>query len=90
VIGLLMLAAVWSPVAWLLGVGALGVAVSFLAARHREASPLVSLIALPSYLVVANLAGIAAWWETVRQKREAMWEPTRRDVAAADLSVGAR
>ena len=88
-LGFLLLAAAWAPAAWLLGATAVGLAVSFAAARRRERSALLGLLALPSYLVIANLAGIAAWLETFRQKREAMWEPTRRDVAGADFSIGA-
>jgi cellulose synthase/poly-beta-1,6-N-acetylglucosamine synthase-like glycosyltransferase len=89
-VGLVMLAATSAPAAWLLGAVAAGLSVSFLAARRREPSPLLGLLVLPSYLLVANLAGIMAWYETVRRKREAMWEPTRRDAAAADLSVEVR
>jgi cellulose synthase/poly-beta-1,6-N-acetylglucosamine synthase-like glycosyltransferase len=88
VVGLILLAATWAPAAWLLGGAAVGLAASLFAMRRREASPLLGFLALPSYLLIANVAGIAAWWETLRQKREAMWEPTRRDVTAADLSVG--
>jgi cellulose synthase/poly-beta-1,6-N-acetylglucosamine synthase-like glycosyltransferase len=88
-LGLVLLAATWAPAAWVLGIAAVALMVSMFAARRRDMSPVFSLLALPSYLLIANLAGIAAWWETVRQKREAMWEPTRRDVTAPDLSVGA-
>jgi cellulose synthase/poly-beta-1,6-N-acetylglucosamine synthase-like glycosyltransferase len=88
-LGLIILAAEWTVGAWLLGVVSVSVLVSLIAARRRESSRVLSLLALPSYVLVANVAGVAAWWETVRQKREAMWEPTRRDAVAADVGVGA-
>ena len=51
--------------------------------RRRESSAAFAALALPSYLLIANVAGIAAWWETFRRQREAMWEPTRRESPAA-------
>ncbi len=88
-LGMIILAATWAPAAWLLGAVVLGLIVSWLAARRSAASPMLSMLAVPSYVLISNLAGIAAWWETARQKREAMWEPTRRDAAGGDLTVGA-
>ena len=84
VLGLLLLAFVWAPAGWVLGVASGVLLVSLLAARYRESNSAPALLALPSYALIANVAGVAAWWETFRQKREAMWEPTRRDATAAD------
>ena len=77
-LGLLILAATWEPAAWVLGATVLVLAASLMAVRRRESSAVLSVMALPSYLLIANVAGIAAWWETIRHEREAMWEPTRR------------
>jgi cellulose synthase/poly-beta-1,6-N-acetylglucosamine synthase-like glycosyltransferase len=80
-LGLLILASIWTPAAWALGLCALVLLVSLIAMRRRESSPAFAALALPSYLLIANIAGIAAWWETILRRREATWEPTRRESA---------
>ena len=82
-LGLVVLAWSWTPATWLLALTAVGLLVSFVAMRRRESSSAYAVLALPSYLLIANVAGIAAWWETIRRQREAMWEPTRRESTAA-------
>ena len=81
--GFLLLAWSWTPAAWLLGLAAVALLTSLIAMRRRESSAAFAALALPSYLLIANVAGIAAWWETFRRQREAMWEPTRRESPAA-------
>jgi hypothetical protein len=79
-IGVAMLALTWDVAAWAVGIGAAGLAISAVAVRWPDSSRVRRALALPSYLLMANAAGIVAWWEAFRREREAMWEPTRRPV----------
>jgi cellulose synthase/poly-beta-1,6-N-acetylglucosamine synthase-like glycosyltransferase len=77
-VGLLLLAFTWSAAAWVVGASASLILASLVFTRRGKSSRSVAFLALPSYVLIANVAGIAAWWETIRREREAMWEPTRR------------
>ena len=79
-LGFAMLATIYGAIAWLFA-GALALlAVSTVARRRRGESVLSRGLALPSYLVMANAAGIVAWWDALRRQQQALWEPTRRPV----------
>jgi cellulose synthase/poly-beta-1,6-N-acetylglucosamine synthase-like glycosyltransferase len=80
VLGVALLATVWTTVAWSLGAGLLVMAVSALARRGESTSALGRRLALPSYVVMANAAGIVAWWDALRRQQQPVWEPTRRPV----------
>ena len=77
-LGLILLA--WQSVAaaWFLAIAATLLSLSVMALRRSDASRVLRVLALPSYLLMANLAGIVAWWEVFRHEREPIWEPTRR------------
>ena len=79
-VGFALLATVWSAVAWLFAAGVVLMGVSALARRGRSTSTLGRRLALPSYLVMANAAGIVAWWDALRRQQQPVWEPTRRPV----------
>ena len=77
-LGLIILAAESALAAWTLGAGVALLAASVLALRRADGSSMLRALALPSYLLMANLAGIVAWWEVFRHEQEPIWEPTRR------------
>ncbi|MGH7664225.1 MAG: glycosyltransferase [Gemmatimonadaceae bacterium] len=77
----LALLAMRSPVAAsLLGVVITALALSAMVAWRPGPALERRGVRLPSYLLMSSIAGIVAWWEALRQKRESMWEPTRRPV----------
>ena len=80
VLGLAMLATAWRFAAVVLGAAAVLVAISAVARRRAPSSGVIRGLAVPSYVVMANVAGILAWWDALRRERQAMWEPTRRPV----------
>jgi cellulose synthase/poly-beta-1,6-N-acetylglucosamine synthase-like glycosyltransferase len=84
-VGLVMLAMDSALAAWFVAGAGMLLALSAIALR-RKATPLLRQLAMPSYLVMANVAGIVAWWELIAHKREAIWEPTRRP-ASESLTV---
>lgn len=79
-LGLIILALESAAAAWLLGALVAMLAVSAFMLRQHTTSVL-RFLAMPSYLVMANAAGLVAWWEVFRDEREPIWEPTRRPAA---------
>lgn len=77
--GLVILATTVGGVAWTLGLAAL-LGISALARGRAESSRVIRGVALPSYVLMANAAGVVAWWDALRRERQAVWEPTRRPV----------
>ena len=77
-IGLALLATNSPGAALALGSLAAALGVSALAFRLPGFSNRFRVLALPSYALLATIAGIMAWWEVLRRQREAIWEPTRR------------
>ena len=48
---------------------------------HRaEAGVVPKVFSIPAYLVAGNLAAAHAFVRAVRGRRDALWEPTRREV----------
>lgn len=65
---------------------ALGVALLLLAAVGwwwPEAKPVPRAVAMATYFVAGNVAGLHAWLNAVRGERHPIWEPTRREEPAA-------
>lgn len=72
------------PWALVLALGGLAVlALAALGWRRPQDRPLPRLLALPSYFVIGNVATIIAWFRILGGRSDAVWEPTRREVADA-------
>jgi cellulose synthase/poly-beta-1,6-N-acetylglucosamine synthase-like glycosyltransferase len=69
--------------AWLLALGAAVLALTAAAWWWPEGGAVPRLIAMPSYLVVGNVAALVAWMNALSGKLNPIWEPTRRDEPAA-------
>ncbi|HEX8694375.1 MAG TPA: glycosyltransferase [Longimicrobium sp.] len=81
--GVLVLAA---TEAWARGAAALGLAALAAAAAGAawpEERKLPRPLAVPTYLVMGNVAALEAGLRALRGERNAVWEPTRREPAAA-------
>lgn len=87
VAGLLMIAAESTLGTVLVAALAALLAVSGVALRRGDRA-VFRMLAMPSYLVVANTAGIIAWWEVCRHQQEPIWEPTRRPGAESLQASG--
>ncbi|HKG92830.1 MAG TPA: glycosyltransferase [Gemmatimonadaceae bacterium] len=79
-LGLVILATQSWIGAALLGLTALGALVGWAGLRMSAKKELPSLIALPSFVFAANLAGLLAWVKVFRGQHNPVWEPTRRPV----------
>lgn len=79
-IGLMILATQSWIGAVLLGLAAVGAVVGWIGLKWPSSKKLPSLLALPSFIVAANLAGLLAWVKVLRREHNAVWEPTRRPV----------
>jgi len=76
-LGLVILGTQSRAMTWLDFFVAVGLGISAVLLRLPSTSVL-RVLALPSYLLMENAAGVVAWWEVFRHEREPIWEPTRR------------
>ena len=76
--GLALLASTSRPGASLFLAVTMAFAASIVARYMPRLSRHLGALALLNYVLMATIAGLVAWWEVLRQQREAMWEPTRR------------
>jgi cellulose synthase/poly-beta-1,6-N-acetylglucosamine synthase-like glycosyltransferase len=82
-VALLILAPTQPAAAWLAGAGAAGVLLGLIAFLVPVHWKLPRLLNLPAYLLMGNAAALHASLRASRGGRNAMWEPTRREVRAA-------
>jgi cellulose synthase/poly-beta-1,6-N-acetylglucosamine synthase-like glycosyltransferase len=78
VVGLLLLAAEWAPARWLLAAATVGTALGAAALRWPEGRRVPSVLAIPGFILAANVAGVLAWAQALRRRSTPIWEPTRR------------
>jgi cellulose synthase/poly-beta-1,6-N-acetylglucosamine synthase-like glycosyltransferase len=69
--------------AWLAGAALAGVSLGSIAFLFPEHATLPRLLSVPAYLLMGNAAALHATVRASRGGRNAMWEPTRREVRAA-------
>jgi cellulose synthase/poly-beta-1,6-N-acetylglucosamine synthase-like glycosyltransferase len=69
--------------AWLLAAAVAGLGLGVIGMHWPKGRRAPSLIAIPGFIVAANLAALTAWWNVVRGRATtAVWEPTRRSATA--------
>lgn len=79
-VGLLLLSPGSPVAAVLLALTLLGIAMGIAGMRWPgERVPMV--LAVPGFILAANVAGILAWKQVLRHERSPIWEPTRRSVS---------
>lgn len=84
-VGLMLLVARWgSGEVLLIGVAAAlgGIAAATMAWPPDQ--PMPKVLAVPGYLIWANVAGMLAWLRFFRRQRNPIWEPTRRPELTTD------
>lgn len=77
-LGLALLGVESMSARWLLAAAGAGVLLGWIGMRWPEGRSVPRLIAVPGFILAANLAGVVAWTKLVRRERIAVWEPTRR------------
>ena len=84
--GMATLALAVSGVAWAQGVTLAGVgllALAWIGWLRADAPSVPRIFSVPAYLVAGNLAAMHAFLRAISGGRDALWEPTRRDVVKA-------
>ncbi len=68
---------------WVVAAGTAGGALAAAGWAWPEDRPAPRALSVPAYAVASNVAALHAWLKAVRGEKNAVWEPTRRDVVAA-------
>ena len=78
VVGLVLLVPAYPAAVAVLIAALAGIAVGTMGLRWSRPKPPPRVIALAGFAWGSALAGMLAWWEALRGRRRAVWEPTRR------------